>query len=90
MMSRDEIVRTVAFEIERYLAAHPDAADSAEGIRGWWLPSAFRAEPLSTVVSALEHLEKRGIVSKTELEGAGAIYSRAPPRGSWSSESTLP
>lgn len=77
MTSRDEIVRTIAFEIEQYLSAHPDSADSAEGIRGWWLPPSLNAEPLTTVILALENLERRGVVAKTELEGVGAIYSSA-------------
>lgn len=77
MTSRDEIVRTIAFEIERYLAAHPNGADSAEGIRGWWLPPSLRAEPLAIVISALEYLVRRGVLAKTELDGVGVIYSSA-------------
>ena len=77
MASQNEIVRSIADEIERHFAVHPTAADSAEGIRDWWLPPAFHLEPLSAIVSALEELEMRGMVSKTELKGIGAIYSKA-------------
>ena len=80
MNSREEVVRTIACEIERHFEAHANAADSVEGIRGWWLSPALRAEPLTVVLSALEELELRGLVTKTELEGTGAIYSKAVPR----------
>jgi len=77
MTSRDEIEPTIAIEIERYLADHPDGADSAEGIRDWWLPRSLREKPLSVVISALKTLECRGVITKTQLEGVGAIYSSA-------------
>lgn len=75
MTRRDARVRAIAAEIESHLAAHPDAADNAEGIQGWWLPAEFRERPLSDVIAALELLERRNVVVKTQLGGAGAIYS---------------
>lgn len=77
MSSRDEMVRSVAQEIERYLAQHPDAADNAEGIRRWWLWPGAREESEETVQAALDLLEERGVVVKTKWEGAGVIYSGA-------------
>lgn len=75
MATRDEFVQAIAVEIERYVSAHPNAADSAEGIRGWWLSPGLRAESPDLVVEALDGLEKRGIVIKTQPEGTVAIYS---------------
>jgi hypothetical protein len=80
MNSREDVVSAIAREIERHFETHSNAADSVEGIRGWWLSPTLRAEPLAAVVAALEELERRGIVVKTELEGAGAIYSKASVR----------
>ena len=77
MSSGDEIVQTLIDEIERYLSAHPNAADTVEGIRGWWLPPELRMEPLERVISALGYLERRGFVAKAKLEGDAEIYSAA-------------
>jgi hypothetical protein len=77
MTERDDEVRAVAAEIERYLACHPDAADRPEGIRGWWLSPPLRAEPLDVVVAALEALRARGVVRRTQLDGVGPLYAAA-------------
>jgi Fe2+ or Zn2+ uptake regulation protein len=68
-------VRSIAEEIERYLARHPNAADSADGIHRWWLPTRSSEKPLESVEAALELLVGRGVVSKTVLEGGRVIYS---------------
>jgi Fe2+ or Zn2+ uptake regulation protein len=73
-MSDKGSVAAVARAIERYLKDNPAAADTASGIRGWWLPSALRAE-LSVVVSALDLLETQGMVDKTIRQGGEVIYS---------------
>lgn len=48
----------VAAAIERYLASHPQAADSVDGIANWWLadPDANRA----TIVAALDRMVAEG------------------------------
>jgi Fe2+ or Zn2+ uptake regulation protein len=73
-------VGSIAAEIERYLARHPNAADSADGIHRWWLPTRFSEQPLESVESALELLVDRGAVTKTVLEGGRVIYSGASRR----------
>jgi hypothetical protein len=73
----DATVRALSNAIEAYLNAHPQAADSPEGIQVWWLPAPLNQEPLSAIVVALELLERRGIVSKTVLERGRLIYRRA-------------
>ena len=80
MASRDEAVRTIAREIERYLWLHREASDSPAGIRSWWLSPGLRAEPLSLVLLALDRLLQLGVVAKTEIEGGGVVYSSAGPR----------
>ena len=83
MPSREESVQAIAEEIERYLAKHPEAADSAEGISAWWLSSPLRADALPVVLAALAQLEARGIVVRTERAGVATIFSSAPrPHGS--------
>jgi hypothetical protein len=68
-------VAAIAVEIERYVVARPGAADSAQGIREWWLPATLRFEPLEFVIAALELLHARGTLHKTWREGVGPLYS---------------
>ena len=79
MATDDTIVRALADAIDDYLGAHPQAADSAEGIQVWWLAPPLNQEPLTAVVAALEDLERRGIVSKTMLEHGRVIFRKARP-----------
>ena len=80
MNSREDIVSAIAREIERYFEAYPNAADSVEGIKEWWLSPALRAEPLANVLCALEELQGRGVVETTESDHSASIYSKAVPR----------
>jgi len=64
--------QAIAEDIARYLKRHPQAADSAEGIRRWWLGSG-RVESLEATECALDYLEKRGLVLKKRL-GDQIIY----------------
>jgi hypothetical protein len=79
MSSRNDVVSAIAREIERHFEAYPNAADSVEGIRGWWLSPALRSESLDNVLVALEELQRRGVVAKTESEHIASIYSKAVP-----------
>ncbi len=60
--------------IEAYLAAHPAAADSEQGIAQWWLPAMGVEVPFEQVCEALEELRQRGAISRTTLPGGRAIY----------------
>ena len=46
--------------ILRYLISHPDAKDSLEGIRHWWLPSAERMPSKEDVEKAVAVIVARG------------------------------
>jgi len=80
MSSCDELVSEIAEMIERYLAQRPEAADTAEGISTWWLPSPLGSDALPAVLAALLQLEARGVVVRMELEGGATVYS-SPLRG---------
>lgn len=75
----DEAVRIIAGEIERYLTAHPRAADTVEGIRTWWLVS--REGSLANVQKALGALEGRGVVERRRLPDGTTIYASASASG---------
>ena len=67
--------------IERYVAQHPAAADSAAGIAQWWLPSMGVDASMDEVTEALEMLAESGVLKRTPLLGGQAIYRAAsqPP-----------
>jgi len=71
------MLNAITLEIERHLAENRGAADSAEGIRAWWLPARMRGVPLEHVIEALERLKDAGVVKKTQV-GVGYVYGAAP------------
>ena len=75
-LESDALEQAVA-AIERYLAQHPTAADSEQGIAQWWLPAMGVDAPLDRVVGALERLRERGRIERTTLPGGQAIWLRA-------------
>jgi len=76
----DAAVQVIAGEIARYLERHPDAADSAEGIRHWWITRQRFEETLAATQSALDYLERRGIVAKKRI-GEQTVYRLRQGRG---------
>jgi hypothetical protein len=69
-------VDEIAAEVERYLASHPGAADTVEGIARWWLVHA-RAEVLRpNLESALEQLVARGLLVRRKLPDGNVVYAR--------------
>jgi hypothetical protein len=66
--------------IHRYLTAHPDAADSAEGIATWWLPSIGIVSSVQEVEAALEQMQTLGLVNKRRLADGRVIYRAASSR----------
>jgi hypothetical protein len=72
-------ITAVAKTIQRYLDAHPNAADSVEGITRWWLTRQRYEEATKIVEQALERLVAEGKVAKTvTAEGAVLYYSSSP------------
>lgn len=69
----------IARAIERYLAKHPNAADSLEGIRRWWLLRQRYEESAQQVQEALEQLLREGVVSKRVLSDGQVLYAGQPP-----------
>lgn len=73
-MSYEELVCAIAERIGKYLTQHPEAADSVEGISAWWLSSQHGED---AVLAALEQLEARGVVVRTQRQGVATIFSSA-------------
>jgi hypothetical protein len=70
-------IRDVAQEIRRYLAAHPNASDTVEGVQAWWLPNRV---PKATVKRALDVLAADEVVHRRKLPDGNHIYVAGPPR----------
>ena len=72
---------TLIEAIRRYLATHPAAADTVEGIAGWAV-GAVASVTADEVRSALSHMEARGEVAKLQAEGGAEVFARtdAPAR----------
>jgi hypothetical protein len=61
--------------ILRYLAMHPDAADSAIGIRQWWLQDQDVNPTPEELQDALNRLVADGLIRRDERIGGVDIYS---------------
>ena len=65
----------LSHEILRYLRAHPQAADTVDGIVEWWLPRQRYDEAVDRVQSALDELVARGLMEKTTLVDGTVLYA---------------
>lgn len=74
MTSQDDPVAAVAEEVMRYLAQHPEAADSAEGIQRWWLAPRRVEAPLDRVLCALDVLVRDGAVVRRALPDGSTVF----------------
>jgi hypothetical protein len=60
-----------------YLAAHPQASDSLEGIVSFWL-SAHYPGAREAVQASLDQLVAKGLVERTRLADGTMVYGRPP------------
>ena len=75
-------VHRLAAEIVQYLADHPDAVDTAEGILRWWLPSRGMESSPETLRRALEALVEAHTIGTRELPDGRSVYGRVSDNGS--------
>jgi hypothetical protein len=68
--------------LRRYLARNPDAADSRDGIRRWWLPETLHSVSDGMLLEALEGLVATGEMQVRDLPDGTELYSRAGHRPS--------
>lgn len=75
--SRDETeVIRVANEIKRYLGAHPEGADTADGIAKWWVPRQRLEESALLVRQALDYLVTESLIERKANPSGGHLYFR--------------
>lgn len=77
MHPRQPTVTEVVDALLRYLQAHPDAMDSAEGIAKWWLPVGWCVD-VHTVEAALSRLLAQKLVRRQDKTDRHVLYSRRP------------
>jgi Fe2+ or Zn2+ uptake regulation protein len=59
-----------------YLAEHPGAADSVDGIRNWWLFQRMARASTERVQRALDDLEVAGCIERATLQDGSVLYRR--------------
>jgi len=67
--------------IRRYLDAHPNAADTLQGVAVWWLEGNASEEWLSIVTQAMDQLVASGEVARRRLTDGTTIYERNKQAG---------
>lgn len=74
--------RTIAIAeiIDRYVSRHPNAADTLEGVRSWWIAHHQPRASLEDVQRALDHLVARGRLARVTLADGTTVYTRGASR----------
>ena len=65
---------SIAQAIRAYLARHPHARDTADGVRQWWLADLGRPCGPEPVQRALDHLVAEGVVEGRALGDGRVVY----------------
>nr|WP_311528315.1 hypothetical protein [uncultured Ralstonia sp.] len=70
---------SIAAEISRYCASHPDAGDTLDGIAWWLVQQRFR-DTRDEIEAALESLLRSGLLHRRVLvDGTVLFYCRSGP-----------
>ena len=76
-MARDpEALHAVTTSVLAHLSRCPNAADTAEGIREWWLTSLSTVDP-QVVQAALDELVREGRLERAASVSGDPVYRRA-------------
>jgi hypothetical protein len=65
--------------LRQYLERNPDAADSLDGIRRWWLPQSLQSVGNERLQVALDGLVASGEMQVRCLPDGAEFYARAGP-----------
>ena len=75
-MENHDKLATLSKVILRYLDAHSDAADTAEGISQWWVAQQRYQDSKAEVERALAELVQQNLVKRSTLADGTVIYSK--------------
>ena len=67
----------IAEIIERYVSDHPQAVDTAEGIRAWWVAPRFYGASPEDVQGALDYLVEFNRMRQIAIAGGSQVYDGA-------------
>lgn len=73
---RSEQIDSTVQAITAYLRAHPNATDTLQGVRDWWLTDAARSWRLDVIQAALDRLVDSGAIEERPIPG-GVVYGRS-------------
>jgi hypothetical protein len=73
----ERITISLQASLRRYLEQHPDAADSPEGIRQWWLTEELRMTPIGKLREALKAMVASGEMQLDVLPDGTELYARS-------------
>ena len=65
-------------QLLRYMVQHPEAKDTIEGIREWWLRDISQTISEETLVMAIEQLESKGWVIRRDVAALKTLYRINP------------
>jgi hypothetical protein len=74
-----ETISSIANQLREYLSTHPKAADTLEGITGWWLPQQAASANPELVQQALDYLVDRQEVVRVRSADGHVLYARGQP-----------
>lgn len=80
MADDEQLAEELAREILAYLDAHPDAADSLEGVVQWWILHERFLRGVRAVHRALDRLVDRGEVERVAGPDGRPLYRAGPRR----------
>lgn len=70
-----KILFDIQSEVLAYLDDHPNAADTADGIRQWWLFQRMALYSQDKVLKALDQLKDTGLLEARKLGDGREIFS---------------
>lgn len=75
-MDMNNRVEMIASAIRRYLAGHPQAADTRDGIHRWWIDWGDEEESPELTAQALQLLADRGQMECVEIANRRVWHAR--------------
>ena len=73
-MGEDDVEVRIKPAILQYLADHPRAIDTVDGVRQWWIGSDLCLPPHERVAAALKRLVIDGVLERRAVPRGGSIY----------------
>jgi Fe2+ or Zn2+ uptake regulation protein len=71
----DAELEQVVAAIKAHFSAHPNAADTVDGIASWWLPESAQGASHALVERALQTLVVEGLVKSRRIANGTVVYS---------------